>query len=68
AADRLAVLRNRKLLKAQLNRFGKISPRHLRDIGLDDPQAQLQLLDGFIHSSDRGTNLDYWHSRSLIQR
>ena len=48
--EAIAVVRNGRARQTQLRRLGKLSPRQLSDIGLDDPQLQIRLFDGHIES------------------
>ena len=66
SADIVAAWRNRKLLKLQLKRFGNYSSLHLRDIGLDDPQAQLQLFSGYVDTTDG--NLEGLNNQLQVRR
>ena len=50
AAETIAVVRNLRARQVQLDRLGKLSARQLGDIGLDDPQVQMQLFDARIES------------------
>ena len=68
AADWVVGLRNRDILKTQFQRFGRRTDSHLRDIGLDDPQAQLALFGDFIDSREQGRSLEQLRNRLQIQR
>ena len=48
AAATFAAIRKGSARHAQLGRLGKLSPRQLNDIGLDDPQVQMRMFDAHI--------------------
>jgi len=50
AVETIVAGRNRRIRQAQLGQLGKLSPRQLSDIGLDDPQVQIRLFDAHIES------------------
>jgi len=62
----IAVGRNRLARQAQLRHLSKLSPRHLSDIGLDDPQVQKHLFDAYIEAE--GENLESLRNRFLVRR
>ena len=50
AAETIAAMRKGSARHAQLSHLGKLSPRQLSDIGLDDPQVQMRMFDAYIES------------------
>lgn len=50
AAEIIAAMRKGSARHAQLSHLGKLSPRQLSDIGLDDPQVQMRMFDTHIES------------------
>ena len=62
----IAAGRNRRARQMQLSRLGKLSPRQLRDIGLDDPQVQMRLFGAYIESE--GEFLESLRNRFQVLR
>ena len=55
--NRINVYKNHKLQQIQFSHFKKLSIKQLQDMGLSDPQTQLQMLGQYIDGSDsRKTN------------
>ena len=48
AAETFAAMRKGSARHAQLGHLGKLSPRQLNDIGLDDPQVQIRMFEAHI--------------------
>ena len=48
ATETFSAMRNSSARHAQLRHLGKLSSRQLSDIGLDDPQVQMTMLDDHI--------------------
>ena len=65
-AETLAAVRNGRARKAQLSRLGKLSPRQLSDIELDDPQVQMRLFDTYIQSESE--NMESLRNRFQVRR
>ena len=66
AAEAIAAGRNRRALRAQRQNLGKLSTQQLRDIGLDDPQLQIQLFDAYLDNDTE--DLDQLRNRNLVSR
>ena len=66
ATEAIAAVRIGRARQTQLGRLGKLSPRQLSDIGLDDPQLQMRLFDAHIESESG--NLESLRNRLQVQR
>ena len=66
AARAIAAARARQDRKAQRRHLGRLSQARLRDIGLDDPQRQRQLLGAYLDAE--GDGLDERRGRILDAR
>ena len=66
AARAIAEHRARRARKLQLNKLASLSTNRLRDIGLDDPQAQLQYFGAYFVDT-RGHPEDF-RNRNLVAR
>ncbi len=62
----IAAVRNRRAQQAQLGYLGKLSPRQLSDIGLEDPQVQMRLFGAYIESESE--NLESLRNRFQVRR
>ena len=66
ATETIAAVRRGRVRQTQLRRLGKLSPRQLSDIGLDDPQVQIHLFDAHIESESG--NLESLRNRFQVRR
>jgi hypothetical protein len=48
AAETIAAIRKSSTRHSHLGHLGKLSPRQLSDIGLDDPRVQMRMFDAHI--------------------
>jgi uncharacterized protein YjiS (DUF1127 family) len=66
AAETIAAVRNVRARQTKLGNLGKLSPRQLSDIGLDDPQVQIRLFDAHIESESE--SLDSLRNHFQVRR